>query len=887
RQLTQLGNPDGYEGGAAWSDSLTIVFARLQAPNDSAFPWPSRLARINATTGDASEIAVDSTAGRNLRDPAWEPGGRRFAVVSSGAAGSRGGRLWLVESATGHAIPLTAGTVRALAPAFAPDGRRISYFAPDSLDRTQLWVASVDSLGAASPVRLTSHADLASTRSRWTPDGKALLYSADGRLWKVPASGGAPSEIPFTATLAFERPRVALPAPKFPQPGETQHVRAFMGLSLSPDARSVAIIALGRLWLMPIDSAPRALADVPLSAHHLAWSPDAKTLAWAAGPHGQEDIFTTDLATGATHQMTALRGSELSPMYSPDGRHLAFLHQPSEGSTIVRIVAPNATALKDATAARSFAVASGAEMQWSPASNAILLMTGGWSPLRPTKGELVSLTGKRRALARVPDSPLSLVWSGRSITYVRHARLWRASFDSTGMLGEPEPLETEPAMYPSVARDGTLLFISEGGLRLRAPDGTERRLGWPLEFTPPVAEPLVIQNARIIDGSGKAAGPARDILVERGRITRIADAGTLPTTGRRALNAEGRFVMPGLMDLHAHVYRPELLPGFSYFGVTTVRDQGSPLGPLVAYADAAAAGKLFGPRVDYGGFQFYSDWAFDTEDGQGVEPEADPDHAARAIALAQIFGSHHIKARTFRRWDINARFINEAHRRGMRITGHCAHELPLIAAGTDAKEHAGFCATRSDGVIYDDIVQLYRAAGIGVVPTITYSAFAVALNQNPKLLDDDAELATFAPAASDFNWMIRLDSAGRQMFSGFASSARLTSVKLARAGVTLGTGSDIWQVPTGVHGEMQELVAAGLSPLQAIHAATGAAARIIGAERDFGTVEVGKLADLVILDADPVADIRNTRKIWAVLQSGQIVDRAAIRASVHAVARPK
>ncbi len=881
RQLTQLANPDGYEGGAVWSDSSTIVFARVEPPNELRSPWHSRLARMDVATGQASEIPIDSTAGADLRDPASEPGGRRLAVVSSSAGGARGGRLWIADAITGRVTPMSSADLLALAPAFAPDGGHICYFAPDSLERAQLWVSSLDSLGTLQPIRLTSHADVAPTRARWTPDGKALIYSADGRLWKVSVSGGAPSEIPFTATLSLARPRRALPPASFPVPGETQHVRAFMGLSLSPDAKSIAMIALGKLWVMPIDSAPRRVADVPLSAHHLVWSPDAKSLTWAAGPSGQEDLFTVDAATGSTRRITALRGSELSPMYSPDGRHLAFHHRPSEDTTIVRIVRTDTAEVKDKKAPVSFVVGSGGDMQWAPTSGALLVITGGWGPGRPTKGELLGLTGTRSALARVPDSPLTALWFGQSLVFVRHARLWQAAFDTTGMLGEPAPLGNAPAMYPSAARDGTILFISEGGLRLRFPDGQERRLGWPLDFTPPVAEPVVIQSARIIDGTGKPAGPAQDILIERGRITRIADAGTLPTANHRVVNAEGRFVIPGLVDLHAHVYRPELLPGFSYFGVTTVRDQGSPLGPLVAYTDAVAAGRLSGPRVDYGGFQFYSDWAFDTEDGQGVEPEADPDHAARAIALAQAFGSQHVKARTFRRWDINARFINEAHRRGMRITGHCAHELPLVAAGTDAKEHAGFCSRRSDGPIYDDLVQLYRAAGIAVVPTIVYSALAVALNQRPSLLDDDTELQPFLPPRSDFNWMLRLDSAGRQMFSGFARTARLTSAKLARAGVTIGTGSDIWQIPIGVHGEMQELVAAGLTPLQAIHAATGAAARIIGAEHDLGTVEVGKLADLVILDADPVADIRNTRRIWAVLQAGLVIDRAAISSAAR------
>ena len=300
------------------------------------------------------------------------------------------------------------------------------------------------------------------------------------------------------------------------------------------------------------------------------------------------------------------------------------------------------------------------------------------------------------------------------------------------------------------------------------------------------------------------------------------------------------------------------------------------MAPLVEYADAIAAGSLPGPRVAYGGFQFYSDWPFDEEQGRGIEPETDAGHIKRSVALAQSFGAQHIKTRTFRRWDINARMISEAHRRGMRATGHCSHLLPLIAAGMDAKEHIGVCEPRGNTYMYDDLIQLFRAAGIGVVPTITYFDFAVRLNERPALIDDDVELAPFLPARDNFEWMINLKPAARKVWIHEAAQAREATLKLWRAGVTIGTGTDIWQIPTGVHMELEQLVAAGLTPLQAIHAGTGAAAQILGADKELGTIEVGKWADLVFLDADPLSDIRNTRRIWNVMHNGQLVDRSAI-----------
>ena len=224
--------------------------------------------------------------------------------------------------------------------------------------------------------------------------------------------------------------------------------------------------------------------------------------------------------------------------------------------------------------------------------------------------------------------------------------------------------------------------------------------------------------------------------------------------------------------------------------------------------------------------------------------------------------------------------IAEAHRLGMRATGHCAMQLPLIAAGMDAKEHTGLCGSRGNTHIYDDLVQLFRAAQVGVVPTIIYLDFAARMNERLALLDDDPELAPFLPARDNFDWMVKLTPTAKAKWANDAQLWRKAVATLSRAGVVIGTGTDIWQIPTGVHMELEQLVAGGLTPAQAIQASTGNAAKILGADKDVGTIEVGKWADLILLDANPLSDIRNTRRIWQVVHNGRLVDRPAILQSI-------
>ncbi len=878
RQLTQLPDPDGFDGKAAWSpDSRSIVFLHAIPPDPVALkPGRLGLSVLDVASGSVREVVMSGIEAPKLDSPAWIANGSRIAFVVKKASGDKGGRVWTVASEGGPATPLTGESLKLHSPTFSGDGRHVAYFAPDANGKMQAWVHGLGP-DQEKPKKLTDHVDVTTIRLRWDKKADQLIYSADGRMWKVSPTGGKPAEIPFTAALSITRDRTSLPQARFPEPGKQEAARGFTGLAISPDGQMIGMLSLGKLWLIPIGGSPRAVADVPFEASALAWSPDSTEVAWSAGVADKEDLFATNLSTGVTRQITSLPGREAYPAYSPDGRQIAFIHIKDDGilRTVDRL-ASNVSAIEQTHDLGSIGSNWTCMPQWSPASDG-LLVCGGTSAKQLGRATYVPLSGPRREISRFLNAPIFLQWTSQNqIVFVRHDRLWNASFGLSGITADPKPINDHAALYLSSSRDGTLLYVSEGGLRLSKPDGSEQKIGWPVTFTPPVPETIMIRNVRIFEADRRGFSAPSDIHIEKGRIARIErTAGTVSTTAKQ-LDGAGRFVIPGLIDLHAHVYRPDLLPGWLYFGVTSIRDQGASIGPLAGYASNIASGAFPGPRIAYGGFQYYSDWAFDEEQGRGIEPEADPNHIKRALDLSEAFGAQHIKTRTFRRWDINARMITEAHRRGMRATGHCSHLLPLIAAGMDAKEHIGICEARGNAHMYDDMIQLFKAANVGVVPTVTYLDYAVRLSEKPAILDEDAELGPLMPSKDNFGWMLQMSPAMREDWAKEVRNAREGAARLFRAGVTIGVGTDIWQIPTGVHMELEQLIAAGLTPAEAIIAGTASAARIMGAEKDLGTIEVGKRADLVILDADPLVDIRNTRKIWNVFKDGQIIDRQSL-----------
>jgi Tol biopolymer transport system component/imidazolonepropionase-like amidohydrolase len=854
-QAAPAWSPDGREVIHAAGPGLVRVDVRT---------GEERLLRLDSVPPPASHTWYESRPG----SPAWAPGGGRLAFVHAQA----GGGIWEVNGDGGELRRLTPEGVRAAGPAYAPDGLRLAFFARDSAGRSQLWVQD---LADDRPRQLTNHDEVVTLRARWTPDGSAVLYSADGGLWRVGVAGGEPEPIPFRAEVRLERRRAPLLEVRFPEPGAERVARGFTALALAPDGERIALVALDSLWIWRPGTPPRAIAALPAPVAELTWSADGREVAWSQmEAWASSHLFAADVGSGAVRRLTALPGWSHWPLWSPDGRWIAFV----QGGRLSLIEArgPLVEAAEQTRDLGEVQLAWGT-LAWSPGSDALL---AAHLPLQDlltdsVRAFWIPLDGERRPVDRMPMAPanLHLRGDGRAV-WVENNLLWDAEFaGAAGLRTAPVPLAQDAAIEARHGADGSILYLSADGLRLRDPRGVVRVLGWPLTFrTPPAPPPLLIRNVRIIDGTGRPPSAPADVAVRDGRIARIAAAGTLtPPAGGEVLDGGGRVLLPGLIDLHAHVWSDLNLPAWLNAGITTVRDIASQRLHLSDVRHGLEAGIRQGPRIVYAGGMFHGGGGHSTLENQMV---SEAGAVQRGMAIMAGLGVQYVKERGMSDWWGTVNVVHEAHRHGIPVSGHCADPLPVVAAGMDGREHAADCFRDRVGLPRQDFLGLHKEAGIWIVPTAGIRSTGLFVAAEPALLESP-DVAPFLTPRQRAWYPAELPEATRTSMTAVTRRWGEATLRYQRAGVLLGAGTDN-QFPLGVHLELEALVAAGLTPLEAIVTATGNAARVLNAP-EIGVVEEGRWADLLILDADPLADIRNARRIWRLIQGGRVVDREALR----------
>lgn len=426
---------------------------------------------------------------------------------------------------------------------------------------------------------------------------------------------------------------------------------------------------------------------------------------------------------------------------------------------------------------------------------------------------------------------------------------------------------------------------------------------------------IAVHNVTVIPMTGSAPLPAHTVVVSGTKIAALGPAADVPVpAGATVLDGTGKYLVPGLFEMHGHTSktRASALGLYVVYGVTTLRDLGSEHAEVLRWRREIRSGMRVGPRMLIAGPYLESlrniERMRQDPPEERVEPFeraripiGSPEDARRVVDSLAALELDHFKVRTVQDRDTYLALGAAADARGIRLVGHVVTASPdlFLQAGQDGVEHVF-------PLSWDSLPPAERMAfwqelarrDVGVVPTLVTGIESVFRSQDyfRALVDDTTgalhPLRPYLSAFTILDWREQVleATAERRAFFERAGPTWLGYVREMReAGVRLMPGSDVAVLNifpgASLHDELRLFVdSIGMTPHEALESATRRSAEWLGLADSIGTIEVGKVADLVLLDANPLENISNTRRISAVFLRGRLFDREGLDALLAATA---
>jgi Tol biopolymer transport system component len=896
-----------------WSpDGRRIAFQNY-APEGNYHIW---------TIAPDGRGAAELTTGPNDdREPAWLPDGSGL-VFSSDRGNDGQYKIWRVSSGGGAPQRVTSGPGMESNPVVSPDGTRVAYvdganvvtaplaggtptvvapgtapaWTPDGAALVYQNAARQLVLGGA---QVTTDEDIFPFPVRWLPDGR-FLYTADGRIRVRDALGGSPADIAFRAELALRRPAFTRRKDRhFDERG----ARAVKGISapvLSPDGQSIAFVALNDVWVMRIGGVPRRLTDDIDRDISPQWTADGRAVYFSSerGNAGQLAVDQVDVASGARTRLAAIPGRSMAnPKLSPDGGRIAYTTLAGQLEIWHR-------------ATNTFEVivtAAGSQVstpQWLPDGRRIMVVDNerinnryreGYNKLRvidlATRQAVFYGVGPApRQISERDEGAAVLAPDGRRVAFIMDSLLHLMPLNTDGSpAGPARVLSNEPADLPSWGDANTLLYKSAERIRtLRidaagnagTPADVPVRLTWRQQVP---AGSTLIRAGALWDGLSPTLRHDVDILVRGNRIAwvRPHHAGS-ETRAERYVDATGLTVMPGLIETHIHpltLYQGgqvgQWLPLMLSYGVTTGQSVGGPLHQSIELRESLEAGRLVGPRLFVSPPLWEGNRLFYHFARSLRTPEVADIEIAKAKRMDVDFMKSYVRAPI----PVMSRIAQGALDLGVPSGTHpISPGAQTGIAGTthlSATQRMGYSWSKSfvKAVTYQDAYDIYGKGGFHLIDTL-FSAAALA-GLDPGIATDPRFI--LVPP----NFVAGLQNAApptAAQLAGIVNDAT-QQAKVVAAGGLVANGTDSPLVVPGIQLHLN-LRAAGmtLGNYTALQTVTINAAKMALVERDLGSVEAGKLADLIAVSGNPLADLRAAAAVQYVIKNGHTYTQGEILA---------
>ncbi|MCB0635380.1 MAG: PD40 domain-containing protein [Lewinella sp.] len=749
----------------------------------------------------------------------------------------------------------------------------------------------------------------------WMPEDDYVVIWGEGKIWQVstdPASKVAPREIPFTVNVHTQVAETLQQTnPVFTDNFDVKVIRHAV---TSPDGESLVFSAVGFLWQMELpDGRPRRLTEADVFEFEPAFSPDGATLAYVTWDDQEKgSIRLLDLASGRTQAITEEKAIYRTPAWSPDGETIVYVKEGGnqhQGYTFCQ--EPGIYTMPAKGGEATLVLPRGEFPVFSADGERIFFQSGGYlfGSLTKTYSSIkLDGTDEKKHVESKYAQRFSLSPDNQWIAWSELYKVYIAPFPQTGQtVGLTH--DTKAVPVAQVARDaGINLHWSTDSQQLHWTLGneyfsdrlTERfdflkgagdsippmdTVGLRIALELPMDKPegrIALTNARIITMEGDQVIEEGTILINGNVIEAVGPASRVRVPREASIiDCSGKTIMPGIVDVHGHLgdFRYGLSPEQNWlyyanlaYGVTTAHDPSSNSEMIFSHSEMIKAGQIVGPRLYSTGTILYG------ADGDFKAVINSLEDARSAIRRTQAYGAFSVKSYNQPRRNQRQQVMQAARELGIIVVPEGGstfyHNMTEVVDGHTGIEHNIPVAP-----LYRDVVQLWAATDVHNTPTLIVNYGGINGEyywyQHTNVWEKE-RLLTFTPRPV-------VDSRARHRTmvpeEEYENGHILTSESLKSltdAGVEINLGAHGQLQGLGAHWELWMLEQGGMTNMEALQAATINGARYLGMDSEIGSLRRGKLADLIVIEGNPLEDLRQSEQVQYTMINGRLYDAATM-----------